>query len=147
MYKGMLSNRPAPRYGVDYRILLDINKGTWVREVISGVAMAANFDGYAAGRYSVKSGVEDWLHRNYEYRAVAFVVGEPVYGDMIMRVLDEVVPEIVVFFDRYEFSDWVRTTFELVKVFTNDPLLIGLDDRVVRHGSWFDQVGGDSNGF
>jgi len=142
MLRGELSNKPAPRFGVDYRILLTTNRGSMAKEVMSSALMAARLQGYVLGRYTWKRGAEEWLQRNFEYRAVGFIVGEVVYREMISEVLEELVPEVMFFRDRYEFSGWVQTAFEVVKVFTNDISLLGLDEIVVTHRGWMEKVDG-----
>jgi hypothetical protein len=142
MLRGELSNKPAPRFGVDYRILLTTNKGSKAKEIMSSALMAARLQGYVLGRYSWKRGAEEWIQKNFEYRAVGFVVGEVVYREMIAEVLGELVPEVEFFCDRHEFRGWARTAFEVVKVFTNDTDLLGLDEIVVPHRGWMEKVDG-----
>lgn len=142
MLKGELSNKPAPRFGVDYRILLTTNIGSRAKEIMSSALMAARLQGYVLGRYTQKEGAEEWLSRNFAYRAVGFVVGEGVYREMIAEALSELVPEVVFFEDRYEFRLWTQTAFEVVRVYTNDPALLGLDEIVVSHRGWMEIVDG-----
>jgi len=142
MLRGELSNRPAPRFGVDYRILLTTNSGSKAKEIMSSALMASRLQGYILGRYTWKTGAEEWLQKNFEYRAVGFIVGEILYREMILEVLEELVPEVIFFRDRYEFIGWTRTAFEVVKVFTNDKNLLGLDKMVVPHRGWMEIVDG-----
>lgn len=142
MFRGELSNKPAPRFGVDYRILLTENRGSIASEVLSSALMAARLQGYVLGRFSWKRGAVNWLQKNFEYRAVGVVVGEPVYGEMIQEVLEESVPEVILLRDSHEFREWVQSTFEVVKIFTNDQELLGMDEVISRHRGWTEKVDG-----
>lgn len=142
MLRGELSNMLSPMFGVDFRILLEEPESSKVGKIVDRFLMASGMPGFLMYRYKWRDGAIDWISREFEYRAVGFIVGKGVYSEVIKEVLLQGLSDVLLFDDRYKFKQWVCVAPDLVRVFTNDPYLLGLNKVVDRHSGWTERVHG-----
>jgi hypothetical protein len=142
MLRGELSNMLSPMFGVDFRILLEEPEISKVGRVADRLLMASGMPGFLMHRYKWRDGAIDWISREFDYRAVGFIVKKGIYSGVIAEVLLQGLSEVKIFEDRYKFKQWVRVEPDLVRVFTNDPYLLGLNEVVDRHSGWTERVHG-----
>lgn len=138
MLRGELSNRALPRFGVDYRVVLERARRSALGRLVDTSLRVSGYCGYAYTRYAWRCGAVGWLQRNLNYCAVGFIIGEEDLREVIESILLEHIGEVERFDTRGEFMRWVHTEYQLVRVYTTDPMLIGVDGTVVMHTGWED---------
>jgi hypothetical protein len=141
MLRGELSNQPAAICAIDYRILLDTKKPmVWFAKTIPNLINSTRFENAMKKALPLKQGAALWLDRNWERRFAVISVGVSSLGRAIDMVLGDYLAEGYHFEDRNEFRRWILETKQLYKVYTNDPLLLGMDEIIQRHTGWYEKA-------
>jgi hypothetical protein len=141
MLRGDISNRPAAIIAVDYRILLEERRGyAWFVKMVPELLLHKGFENTMKKALPWRPGAKLWLETYWEKRFAVFTVNVPIISRAIDMIVGDVLAETFHFHDRYEFRRWTQINRALGRVYTNDPLLLGLDELVQPHSGWSEEV-------
>jgi len=141
MLRGELSNRPQAIIGVDYRILLEINMPYgWFLVKIPELLLDKRFENTMRKNIVVKDGAVDWIQSNWERRFATVTVGCEVLAPAIDMILGDYIAESYHFLEVQDFRQWLRITQQVYRVYTNDPVLLGLDEITQPHSGWVERL-------
>jgi len=141
MLRGELSNRPQAIIGVDYRILLDVKKSyEWFLVKIPELLLDKRFERTMRKALVIRKDAVDWLQSNWERRFVIITVGCEVLAPAVDMVLGDYLAESYHFLNVQDFRHWLVITKQVYRVYTNDPLLLGLDEIVQPHSGFAERI-------
>lgn len=136
MYKGDLSRQPALICCLDYRLLFEIHENAFSRW----------FPGTLLHRVTqrplkLKTEARDWVFRNWDVYFCVFAIGAKFLEKQIIRKT-KFIPEFYGFDDHESFRIWVSLNVErLFRIYTNDKVLLGLDELIQEHSGWTEEIG------
>ena len=138
MLRGELSNKPLAICAVDYRVLLDQKKSyLWFIKNVPELLLHKSYENTMRKALPWKKHAELWLERQFERRIAVISVGVPLVSRAIdMVVGDAGVAETYHHESPAEFREWIRFTRQLYRVFTDDPVLLGLDEIMTPFPGW-----------
>lgn len=141
MFRGDISNRPAAIIAVDYRILLEEKRGySWFIKAVPELLLKKGFESKMKKALPWKPGAKLWLETYWEKRFAVFTVNVPIISRAIDMIVGDIIAETYHFHDRYEFRRWTQINQAIGRVYTNDPLLLGLDGLTQTHSGWSEEV-------
>jgi hypothetical protein len=133
MLKGDLSREPTLLCMVDYRILIDRKAPIhWIEEM---------FPGTIPCHFSLKPGARDWIARNWNVYFGVFSIDSAKYSQTIVELINDFISEYQDFANSESFRRYVDLNSErLLRVYTNDLSLLGLDELIQKHGGWTEEI-------
>lgn len=141
MLRGEISNRAAAIIALDYRILLEERRPyVWFLQKVPELLLHKGFESAMHKALPWRGGARLWLESYWEYRFAVFTVEVPVISRAIDMIVGSHIIETFHFEDRYEFRRWSRITRAIGRIFTNDPLLLGMDDLIQPHSGWTQEI-------
>lgn len=141
MLRGELSNRPQAIVGIDYRILLEVEMPYgWFLVKIPELLLDKRFENLMRKNILVRDGAADWLESNWERRFATITVGCEVMAPAIDMILGDFIAESYHFATVQDFRSWLRVSKRVLRIYTNDPVLLGLDEIIQPHSGWAERI-------
>jgi len=120
MRRGQLSNEPAPVVALDWKILVDAKR----RPLGLGTKL------------TMREGARRWLEQHWQVRFCVIIAGDEHLVVRVKEMVKDLAAEFEWFVTPADVRTWLRRSPQVMRLYTNDPALLGLDSVVREHQGW-----------
>jgi hypothetical protein len=141
MLRGDLSNEPEATILVDYRVLIDQARHyRWFEVFLPRLLLEIGFESKLKALLPIREGAVEWLGRNWHRNIEVFSTNVP----LLMAGIDDVLlPHVALirhFADVNELRFWLLTNTQVIKVYTTDRSLLGLNEMYQLFSGWSERA-------